>query len=45
MTSRRAQAAYDQIAGLTATKARAKVVELLATSGELIGESGPSRTP
>src|SRR3954471_24515041 len=31
----RAQAAYDHLAGLTANKARAKVVELLGASGDL----------
>jgi valyl-tRNA synthetase len=37
----RAQAAYDQIAGLSATKARAKIVELLRESGDMIGEPKP----
>ena len=36
-----AQAAYDQLAGLSAAKARAKVVELLAASGDLVGEPRP----
>jgi valyl-tRNA synthetase len=40
-----AQAAYDQIAGLTATKARAKVVELLQASGEIIGDIRPITHP
>jgi valyl-tRNA synthetase len=34
----RAQDAYDQVAGLSANKARAKIVELLAASGDLLGE-------
>ena len=34
----RAQEAYEQVAGLPAHKARAKIVELLATSGDLLGE-------
>ena len=34
----RAQEAYDQVAGLPAHKARAKIVELLAASGDLLGE-------
>ena len=33
-----AQAAYDQLVNLSAAKARAKVVELLQQSGDLIGE-------
>src|SRR4029450_10954596 len=33
-----AQAAYDQMAGLTPQKARAKIVEMLKASGDLIGE-------
>jgi valyl-tRNA synthetase len=40
-----AQAAYDQLAGLPATKARAKIVELLKASGELIGEVRPISHP
>ena len=40
-----AQASYDQIAGLTATKARAKVVELLQASGEIIGDIRPITHP
>ena len=40
-----AQAAYDQMAGLAATKARAKVVELLQASGELIGDIRPITHP
>jgi valyl-tRNA synthetase len=34
----RAQDAYDQVAGLSANKARAKTVELLAASGDLLAE-------
>src|SRR3954467_6443183 len=34
----RAQQAYDQLANLSASKARAKIVELLKESGALIGE-------
>jgi valyl-tRNA synthetase len=34
----RAQHAYDQLANLSATKARTKIVELLKESGDLIGE-------
>jgi valyl-tRNA synthetase len=34
----RAQAAYDQVAGLSAHKARSKIVELLTASGDLLGE-------
>ena len=36
-----AQSSYDQIAGLSAVKARAKVVELLKASGDLSGEPRP----
>jgi valyl-tRNA synthetase len=34
----KAQAQYDQLAGLSAVKARAKIVDLLRESGDLIGE-------
>jgi valyl-tRNA synthetase len=34
----RAQQAYDQLANLSAAKARAKIVELLKESGDLVGE-------
>jgi valyl-tRNA synthetase len=34
----RAQQAYDQVAGLSATKARTRIVELLRESSDLIGE-------
>src|SRR4051812_3111528 len=36
-----AQAAYDQLAGLSAVKARARIVELLRDSGDLIGDPRP----
>ncbi|HXE79852.1 MAG TPA: valine--tRNA ligase [Vicinamibacterales bacterium] len=36
-----AQAAYDQLAGLTVPRARARIVELLRESGHLIGEPRP----
>jgi valyl-tRNA synthetase len=41
----RAQQAYDQLAGLTAQKARAKVVELLTATGDLLGEPRPITHP
>ena len=37
----RAQAAYDQLAGLSASKARARIVEQLKASGDLLGEPRP----
>ena len=37
----RAQHAYDQLAGLSAKKAQAKIVELLRESGDLQGEPKP----
>jgi valyl-tRNA synthetase len=37
----RAQQYYDQLTGLSATKARARIVELLRDSGDLIGEPKP----
>jgi valyl-tRNA synthetase len=37
----RAQAHYDQLAGLSAVKARTRIVELLRESGDLIGEPRP----
>ena len=40
-----AQSAYDHIAGLTAHKARAKVVELLQASGEIVGDIRPITHP
>ena len=41
----RAQAAYDQLANLSAAKARVRVVELLRESGDLIGEPRPITHP
>jgi valyl-tRNA synthetase len=40
-----AQHAYDQLANLSASKARAKIVELLQQSGDLIGEPKPITHP
>jgi valyl-tRNA synthetase len=37
----RAQVEYDQLAGLSATKARARIVELLKASGDLLGDPRP----
>src|SRR4051812_45308458 len=37
----RAQAAYDQLASLSAAKARTKIVELLKDSGDLVGDPRP----
>ena len=37
----RAQQAYDQLAGQSAPKARATIVELLKASGDLVGEPRP----
>ena len=37
----RAQQAYDQLANLSAAKARTKIVELLKESGDLVGEPRP----
>ena len=37
----RAQQAYDQLAGLSAAKARVRTVELLRESGDLLGEPRP----
>jgi len=37
----RAQAAYDQLAQLSASKAKTKIVELLKESGDLVGEPRP----
>jgi valyl-tRNA synthetase len=36
-----AQAHYDQLTGLSAAKARAKIVDLLGASGDLVGEPRP----
>ncbi|MBI4886971.1 MAG: valine--tRNA ligase [Acidobacteria bacterium] len=41
----RAQQAYDQLAGLSATKARARIVELLRETGDLVGEPRPITHP
>jgi valyl-tRNA synthetase len=41
----RAQAAYDQLAGLSAKKAQTKIVELLRESGDLQGEPKPITHP
>ena len=41
----RAQAAYDQLASLSAAKARAKIVDLLKESGDMIGEPRPITHP
>jgi valyl-tRNA synthetase len=40
-----AQTHYDQLAGLSVTKARARIVELLQASGALIGEPRPISHP
>jgi valyl-tRNA synthetase len=40
-----AQGAYDQLSGLSVTKARAKLVELLAGSGDMIGDPRPITHP
>ena len=37
----RAQVEYDQLAGLSATKARVRIVELLRASGDMLGEPRP----
>ncbi|MBI2189535.1 MAG: valine--tRNA ligase [Acidobacteria bacterium] len=41
----RAQQAYDQLAGLSVTRARARIVELLRESGDLVGEPRPITHP
>ena len=41
----RAQQAYDQLANLSAVKARARCVELLRQSGDLVGEPRPITHP
>jgi valyl-tRNA synthetase len=41
----RAQAAYDQLTGLSAKKAQAVVVDLLRQSGDLVGEPRPITHP
>ena len=40
-----AQGAYDQLAGLSVTKARARIVELLRESGDLVGDPRPITHP
>ena len=40
-----ARAAYDQLTGLSAQKARAKIVELLRASGQLVGDPRPVTHP
>ena len=40
-----AQAVYDQLTNLSVTKARARIVELLKESGDLIGEPRPITHP
>jgi valyl-tRNA synthetase len=40
-----AQAAYDGIANMSAAKARTRIVEMLAASGDLIGEPRPITHP
>ena len=40
-----AQAAYDQLATLSAVKARARIVELLKESGDLVGDPRPITHP
>jgi valyl-tRNA synthetase len=41
----RAQTAYDQLAGLGVTKARARIAELLRESGDMLGEPRPITHP
>ena len=41
----RAQAAYDQLANASATKARTRIVEMLRESGDLVGEPRPITHP
>jgi len=41
----RAQQTYDQLANLSASKARTKIVELLRESGDLVGEPRPITHP
>ena len=43
--SARAQQAYEQLAGLSAAKARARIVELLRESADLVGEPKPITHP
>ena len=44
-TPEAAQAAYDQIAGLPAAKARARIVDLLRERGDLVGDVRPITHP
>jgi valyl-tRNA synthetase len=41
----RAQQAYDQLAGLSVTKARARILELLRESGDVVGDPRPITHP
>jgi valyl-tRNA synthetase len=41
----RAQQAYDQLANLSAAKARTRIIELLRESGDLVGEPRPITHP
>ena len=41
----RAQSAYDQLANLSVSKARTRIVELLRESGEMLGEPRPITHP
>ena len=41
----RAQQAFDQLAGLSASKARTRIVELLRESGDLVGDPRPITHP
>jgi valyl-tRNA synthetase len=41
----KAQAHYDELANLSAAKARSKIVEMLKTSGDLVGEPRPITHP
>ena len=41
----RAQGAYDQLANLSASKARTRIVELLKEAGDLIGDARPITHP
>jgi valyl-tRNA synthetase len=41
----RAQEHYDQLAGLSAVKARARIVDLLRSSGDLVGDPRPITHP
>ena len=43
--SSRAQQAYDQLANLSASKARTRIVEMLRESGDMIGEPRPITHP